>query len=54
MNTNFKNSASFHFNDDMSGEVIIIDKNGSEVSVSVEDVINFIKEEADLDEISGE
>ena len=38
----------------MSGEVIIVDKNGNEVRVNVEDVINFIKEEVDLDEISGE
>ena len=54
MHTNFKNSATFYFNDDMSGEVIIVDKKGNEVRVNVEDVINFIKEEAGLDEISGE
>ena len=54
MHTNFKNSTTFHFNDDMSGEVIIVDKKGNEIKVNVEDVINFIKEEVDLDEVSGE
>ena len=37
-------SANFHFNSDLSGDIIINDVNGNEVRIESKDLIRFIEE----------